>query len=198
MIATPTELRLCLYCGERKPLDQFRRRRKSDDSRRVHQCNDCHKTEMRAARKRRMDFAMGRFVTRAHQSKDVQKLCTFLGLTFQKFGGVEKFSEKFAEYVHSVPPERALIGFSALLNLMIAYETLYKPPDPNDMSTEDLEAEMCRLIEKHGFIRTSVILGEDPEFEIRLVPRRRKQGDTEDLDESDVTEDASWDDDSDT
>jgi hypothetical protein len=97
--------RVCRSCFQKKPLDQFRRHRRGDDSRRATECRECHNRRERVRRSKSPELLT--LMRNLGSVKDRLNAVQVLLLLVNTVGGPQKLRELFrAEWEASPPGSR--------------------------------------------------------------------------------------------
>ena len=110
--------KLCTGCGQLRPIDEFRLRRKGGTAREC-RCRCCHAADQRAYRRRRRDKALANFSQQAKWRSDAAFLAALSRGMVSRFGGMEKFVDEFVTFVHRTSHTKVAANcYLAILRLM--------------------------------------------------------------------------------
>lgn len=154
MLTTEPEIAICKHCLTAKPVENFRRRRKSDQ-RRQRVCRDCHTANERDRRhfhsEQRRLGRVRRFVLAVNAEADARRIALLVRVTMEAMGGLEAFAEKWIKHFLSVDRKRghkrALDFYSAVSRLIIAASELKPPTNYESLDDDELDAEQDALVE---------------------------------------------------
>ena len=147
MTATITEeRRVCEQCFESKPLSEFRCKKRGT-SLRARECRTCHnETErLRQAEKRAKatDLAFAQFHAQLKRTRDEKRVAILVAVMVESFGGLHEFVAAWIGHIDqamekSPGSKKVLDFFQAITQMSDAAHKYHKPPDPAEMTTENL------------------------------------------------------------
>ena len=138
--AENTATMICCSCGESKPLDQFRRRRKGEE-RREARCRPCFNQYTKERRQRQRGTEVKRFVSQLNRASSwgrIVELCEAMFRRFKGPGGVAAIWAEELQKARRESPARALRSLKVLVRLMGEIEDRRPPAEP--LSDADAEA----------------------------------------------------------
>jgi len=150
MIAAPESLlKICYSCRRALPLDQFPCRRRGSTAREG-RCRNCRARYMRGYRKARRTRTVRHFVSEVRRAESLQRVIGLCATMFNKFGGVEGFVRAWRENIDAAVPgsPACLRTFLALARMAQLVEPVRQPPDLSQLTDEELEEELARLLSK--------------------------------------------------
>ena len=147
--ASQAQLKLCSHCGEHKPIDQFRRRRKGSEKRHP-QCRECFNEYTRQYRAKKRRKRIDKFASEiTHAKGDMWKIGVLCAALMKQFGGPEQFAIEWKEAIDWAKAEGrvhlVLRHMTAILGLVAANDEA-EEMKLKHMTDEELRAELARLL----------------------------------------------------
>jgi hypothetical protein len=149
LIATSPSMKLCRDCGQDRPLEEFRLRKKNDTKRHV-TCNTCHREDMRQFKAKRRGFDLNNSLGMLNSGRlRPSTVEVTLERLIRRFGSVENLVSEWVDCARQAKrgSVAALRAFGAVGQL-IAIADQQRPPEPSveSLSDEDLERELMTMM----------------------------------------------------
>jgi ribosomal protein L40E len=110
--------RICRRCGHRRPMTEFRRRCKNDDSR-ASSCRQCHASYMRSYRDHKRNKRLSKFFSDLRWQKNATTLIALSDELLRKFGGFEGLADQWVRVMERAEAKGDLLTVGKCLDSAI-------------------------------------------------------------------------------
>lgn len=142
--------KLCSTCGQRRPIDDFRRRYRGRDDRQG-ECRDCHNQRARDLRAKKRTRDLRGVAAAMNRRSAGRRAAAFSRAILGRFGGLERFVDDWSRELQLAAAQRpgspAVLKCYLLIAQGLEIATAPEPrPDPSQMTDEELVTEMMSSV----------------------------------------------------
>jgi hypothetical protein len=171
-VVTEQAERVCPKCGEWRPINKFRRRRRgSEEGRHFDECNDCRNAYERRRRVKKRRVTFEKFATTIIQAKrDARKIAGLIREMAFRFKGLQNLAAEWKRQIDFACERRrgvstTLKHFAAIAHIIQVHSELLvaSEQDPHEMSDLELDAELAANLQD--------LIAQQPELAIEVARR---------------------------
>lgn len=117
----PIDGRICSRCGNLRPEEAFRLRRRHGSERHTC-CSECHNTSERNRRAARRSKAAARYLSKMNRDRDRRRASLLVNATLQQLGGLNAASLLLGETIMNLPPASKVDAMLRLMRVLAGTE----------------------------------------------------------------------------